>query len=246
MSFVFAGAAVVTAGLGAYKAIDGANQKSKANQLAKNNIFTPEEMPAEVGLGTSLAARNYTNGMPGTADAVNNINRNAASQFYRGSQGATSGGDILDLATRIGQGSNAATNQLGAQQAQYKAGALGQYEGALNNQAQWQSKLYNNNVLQPYMRTANLASSMYGAGQQNMYSGLDDIGSAAVGAAKQYSVGSGTTKQSDFANRANNPVLSAGGGSDSGMGGAGFNPYGQNGSLYPSQAISPYQIPNSL
>lgn len=184
MSFVFAGAAVVTAGLGAYKAIDGANQKSKANQLAKNNIFTPEEMPYEVGLGTDLAARNYTNGMPGTSNARNDINRNAATSFYRGSQGATSGGDILDLATRIGQGSNAATNQLGAQEAQYKSGALGEYEGALGNQAQWRDRLYKNNVLQPYMRTANLAASMYGAGQQNMYSGLDDIGSAAVGYAK--------------------------------------------------------------
>lgn len=184
MSFVFAGAAVVTAGVGAYKAIDGANQKAKAERLAKYNIFTPEEMPAEVGLGTDLAARNYTNGMPGAANARNDINRNAATQFYRGQQGATSGGDILDLATRIGQGTNTATNQLNAQEAQYKSGALGEYENALGNQANWKSKLYNNNTLQPYMRTANLAASMYGAGQQNMYSGIDDISSAAIGYAK--------------------------------------------------------------
>src|ERR1700741_3047515 len=95
-------AGVISAGLGAYKAIDGANQKAKANRLAESNIFSPEEMPYQVGLATDLAARNYTNGMPGEGQARNDINRNAASSFYRGSQGATSGGDILDLATRIG------------------------------------------------------------------------------------------------------------------------------------------------
>lgn len=193
MSYVLAGSAVVTAGLGAYKAIKGGKQSSDAQKLAKQNIFTPEEMPYEVGLGTQLAQRNYQNGMPGAANAVNNINRNAASSFYRGSQGATSGGDVLDLATRIGQGTNAATNQLASQEAQYKSGALGEYEGQLGNQANWQRQLYGNNTLQPYLRTANLAASMYGAGQQNLYGGLDDIGSSAIGAAKAFGGGSTTT-----------------------------------------------------
>jgi len=232
MAFVFAGAAVVSAGLGAYKAIKGANQAADAKRMAKNNIFTPEEMPAEVQLGTDLAARNYTNGMPGDANARNDINRNAASQFYRGSQGATSGGDILDLATRIGQGSNAATNQLNAQEAQYKESALGQYEGALQNQAGWRGKLYNNNTLQPYLRTANLAASMYGAGQQNLYSGLDDIGSAAIGYAKGAATSNPPTVQT-MGQVNGNPYLSAAGG--------GY----QNTSPYPvSGNVVPYQIPN--
>lgn len=186
MTFVLAASAAVSGGLGIYKAIKGANQASEAKRLAKQNIFTPEEMPYEVGLGTDLAARNYTNGMPGMANALNNVNRNAATSFYRGQQGATSGGDILDLASRIGQNTNLATNQLGENEANYKANALGGYENALGNQANWRSKLYQNNVLQPYIRTANLAASMYGAGQQNLYSGLDDIGSTAIGAAKYF------------------------------------------------------------
>lgn len=224
MSFVIA-AAAVTAGVGAYKAINGANQVSAANRLAKQNIFTPEEMPYEVGLGTDLAARNYINGMPGTADATNNINRNAASSFYRGSQGATSGGDVLDLATRIGQGTNAATNQLVTQQAQYKSGALGEYENALGNQANWQKQLYNNNTLQPYLRTAKLAASMYGAGKQNTYSGLDDIASVGTGLAKGLSNTPDPTTP-----RADSPYLQAGG--------AGYTPYSP-----PQQQVTPYQIP---
>lgn len=198
MSYVLAGAAVVAAGTGVYKAVKGANQSAKAERLAKENHFTPEQMPYEVGLGTDLAARNYTNGMPGTGYATDQINRNAASQFYRGSQGATSGGDILDLATRIGYGTNQATNALTNQQAQYKAEALGGYEGALNNQAQWRDRLYQNNTLKPYLRTANLASSMYGAGQQNLYSGLDDVGSAAVGYANATGGGKSKGGQSGY------------------------------------------------
>lgn len=229
----FAAAGLATAGLGAYKAINGANQTAKADRLAKSNIFTPEEMPYQVGLGTQLAQRNYTNGMPGTQDALNNINRNAASTFYKGQNAATSGGDILDLATRIGMGTNQATNQLAQQGAQYKSNALGEYQGALGNEAQWQSKLYNNNTLQPYMRTANLAASMYGAGQQNLYSGLDDVASAGIGFAKGRNPGTTDTTQSTFANRANNPVLSASGG--------GF----EAPSYYPNTPITPYQIPNS-
>lgn len=186
MSYVLAGAAVVSAGAGVYKTVKGAQQASAAKKLAEQNQFVPEQLPYEVGLGTDLAARNYTNRMPGYGNAVNNINRNAASQFYRGSQGATSGADLLDLATRIGGGTNSATNQLNQQEAEYHQQALGGYESALSNQANWQRQLYNNNTLQPYLRTANLAASMYGAGQQNIYSGLDDIGSTAIGAAKAY------------------------------------------------------------
>lgn len=245
MSYILAGSAVVAAGTGVYKAVKGANQSAQANRLAKSNIFTPEEMPYEVGLGTDLAARNYTNGMPGTGDATNNINRNAASTFYKGQNAASSGGDILDLATRIGMGTNNATNQLANQQAEYKSGALGQYEGALGNQAQWQAKLYGNNTLQPYLRTANLAASMYGAGQQNMYSGIDDIGTSALAAGQAFGGGGKTPGASGFDNRANNPVLSAGGGTDSGIGGGGFNAYGQNGSYYPNSKIVPYQLQNN-
>lgn len=186
MAGVFA-AGLVSAGLGVYKAVSGANQASDAKKLAKNNIFSPEELPYEVGLGTDLAARNYTNGMPGEGQARSDINRSGATAFYRGQQGATSGGDILDLATRIGMGTNTATNTLAQQGAQYKASALGEYQSALGNQANWKDRLYKNNVLQPYLRTANLAASMYGAGKTNEYSGLDDIGSTVVGAAKSYS-----------------------------------------------------------
>jgi hypothetical protein len=207
MSFI-AAAAIGSLALGAYKTVKGANQSSAANKLAKNNHFTPEQMPWEVKQATDLAAQNYTNGMPGTAYARQAIDSNAASAFYNGSQGASSGGDLLDLAGKINYGQNQATNQLAAQQAQYKQQALGGYDAALGNQANWQGRLYQNNVLQPYLRTANLAASMYGAGQQNMYSGLDDIGSTVVGAARGYGSGANTAAAAQQYN--GSPVIQPG------------------------------------
>jgi hypothetical protein len=176
-----AAGAIISGGLGVYKAIDGANQKADAKRLATNNKFIPETMPGQVKLATNLAAQNYYNGMPGQAQAAAAINSNGANQFYNGSQAASSGGDLLDLASKINVGQNAATNDLSTRSAEYKANALGGYQSALNNEGRYQDKLYENNVLQPYLRTANAASAMYGAGAQNEFSGLDQIGTAGLG-----------------------------------------------------------------
>lgn len=172
---------ILTAGLGAYKVIDGANQKAQANRLAQNNILQPEQIPGQVKQATQLAAQNYYNGMPGQQNALNNIQRNAGNAMFQGSRGASSGGDILDLASKINVGENAATNDLSAKAAEYRAQAAGAYENALNNAGGYQDKLYKNNVLDPYLRTANTAASLYGAGAQNQFSGLDTIGTAALG-----------------------------------------------------------------
>lgn len=176
-----AAGAILTAGLGAYKAIDGANQKAAAKRLADSNTFTPETIPGQVKTATNLAAQNYYNGMPGAAQAAANIRQSGANQFYNGSQAASSGGDLLDLAAKINQGQNVATNDLATRTAQYKQNALGDYQNALNNEGQWQDKLYQNNTLQPYLRTANTAASLYGAGAQNEFSGLDQISTGALG-----------------------------------------------------------------
>src|SRR6185312_10737505 len=135
---------ILTAGLGAYKVIDGANQKAQANRLAKSNVFTPEQIPGQVKTATNLAAQNYYNGMPGQSVALNNIQRNGGNAFFNGARGASSGGDLLDLASKINVGQNAATNDLSAKAAEYKANAAGAYENALNTEGQYQDKIYKN------------------------------------------------------------------------------------------------------
>jgi len=186
-----AAGAIISGGLGIYKTIEGANQRADAKKLAAGNVFTPMQMPGQVKQATNLAAQNYYNGMPGTQAAQNMISNNSANAYYNGSQGASSGGDLLDLAAKINQGQNVATNNLSLQAANYKSNALGGYENALNNEGDWQGKLYNNNTLQPFLRTANTAASLEGAGAQNMFSGLDQVGTAGLG----YAAGRQSDKQ---------------------------------------------------
>jgi hypothetical protein len=177
MSAVIVGAGAAVLGAG-YKIYSGAKQKSQANQIAKNNTFTPQTMPGQVSLATNLAADNYNNGMPGMTQAQTKIGRNAANAFYNGSQGASSGGDVLDLAARIGQNETDATNQLAGQNAMYKTQALGSYMNALNNEGEWENRLYQNNVKEPYQTKAQTASALLGAGNINEFNGIDGAANA--------------------------------------------------------------------
>ncbi len=205
-----AAAAIVSGGLGVYKAVEGANQRADAKKLAASNVFTPQRMPGQVQLATNLAAKNYYNGLPGTAAAQQMIGRNAAQSYYEGSQGASSGGDLLDLAAKTNMGANMATNNLAQQSANYKAQAAGAYQAALNNEAGWEDRLYQNNELQPYLRKANTAAALEGAGATNMFSGLDQIGTAALGyASAQNQQKNGGDSSYTFGQKNNAPYLSA-------------------------------------
>jgi len=179
-----AAAAIGGLAISAYGVAEGAKQKSAGAKLAAQNQFTPETMPYEVGQATQLAKQNYTNGMPGMSYAKNAIAQNSATSLAAATKGASSGGDIIDAANKEQVSANNATNQLALQAASYKSNALGGYEAALGNQAGWQDKLYQNNTLQPYLRTANTAASLQGAGEQNIYSSLNSADESLVAGAK--------------------------------------------------------------
>lgn len=202
-----AAAALTSAAIGGYEVYQGVKQKSDAKKLASSSILQPEQVPGQVKLATNLAAENYYNGMSGTAAAQQLIKGNGQDAYSKGSQAASSGGDLLDLAAKINQGQDIATNDLALKAANYKSGALGEYEGALGNEAQWQDKLYNNNSLQPFLRTANTAASMYGAGAINEFSGLDQIGTAGLGYAATLNPKIPSTKS--MADKYGTPLLDA-------------------------------------
>lgn len=198
-----AAAAITTAAIGAYGVYKGEKQKSDAKKLAASNKFIPQVMPGQVKEATNLAAENYYNGMPGTDAAKAMITNNGANAYYNASQGASSGGDLLDLAAQINQGSNVATNNLALQGANYKSDALRGYQGALNNEAGWEDRLYKNNVLDPYNNKANTAAAMLGAGETNSARGLDQI----AGAGLNYA--SNKYEQDRFDALKNDPALAA-------------------------------------
>jgi hypothetical protein len=171
---------------GAFKFFEGASQKKQAAQIAKNNPFSPEAMPYQVGLQTKLAQENYTNGMPGEVAAKQGIQQNAANAQANAVKGATSSGDVLDASNKIGLGADDATRKLALQAASYKSNALGGYEAALGQEAGWTDQLYKNNQLQPYLRAANTAASLQGAGAINEAGGIDEAVTGAMAGGQEY------------------------------------------------------------
>lgn len=181
---VGAGGAIIG---GAFKFFEGQSQKKQAAQIAKMNPFIPETMPGAVTQATNLAAQNYTNGMPGQVAAAQGIRQNSGNAYAAASKGATSSGDLLDAANKINAQSLDATRDLAVQAASYKSNALGGYEAALDTQAGWQDKLYKNNTLDPYLRAANTAASLQGAGSLNEAAGIDDAITGIQSGAQEYS-----------------------------------------------------------
>lgn len=168
-----------------FKLFSGNNQVKQANELAKSNVFTPYQIPTQVGQATEMLGNNYRNGMPTTA-AENRIAGSSQTAFNNGVMGASSGGDVLDLATKVNFNQDQALNGLNEQAIKFRDNALGAYVNQLGNEAAYEDKAYQTNVLDPYNRKANAASSMYGAGKTNMFSGLDSLSTSALAGATAY------------------------------------------------------------
>jgi hypothetical protein len=178
-----AGGAIIGSGINYFK---GKSQIDEGKEIAKKNPFQAQRMPDEVKQATELAQQNFTNGMPGMQYAKQGIQQNAGNAFAAASKGASSSGDILDSANKIQSNANTANQDLAMQAASYKSNALGGYEAALNNQAGWQDKLYQNNQLQPYLRAANTAASLIGAGNINESNAIDSAVTGLTAAGQEY------------------------------------------------------------
>ena len=117
-------------------------------------------------------SNNYTT--PGYNLALDNINQNASSQFNNGVQGASSGGDVLDLANKINYGTNNSLNQLAGQNAQGADNALQQYLQA-NSMAGNELVRKNQYDLDQYQRKLNEKAALLQAGNQNSFSAGDNV-----------------------------------------------------------------------
>lgn len=160
---------------GGYKAIAGAKQVRNGKAMAAGNIFQKYHRPGEANLALKLAEEKYRNGrLPGAGLLENQIDGNASAAMAASTQGASSGADVLDAASKINNNSNNAMNQLAMQSAAYKDQALAGYTQQLQNQAGYADKEFQYNVAQPYERTAAAASALIGAGNTNVFSGVDE------------------------------------------------------------------------
>ncbi len=209
--------ALIAAGISAvpqlFKGISGLFQAGKGNRLRKSLVRPTEVVNPLYQQNVALAEQMGRTGLPQQQynNALNNINRNQAGVLRR------FGGSNQSLASIL-RGSNDATMNLDAQDAQARLGnqrfAFGQ-RGIL---AQMQDKAWNYNNVQKYDENMNYANSLIGAGKQNQNSALDGISTIAQNymAGEQGGGGQGGGQVQSSA-------------PSNGMYGTRLNPYGQSG-----------------
>lgn len=175
MSFI--AAAAIAAIPSVISTIDGIGQRRQAKRLRAKAVNPGYQMNTGVLNNAEILRNRYGNyQMPGYNQALNNINSGSASAFNSGVRGASSSGDVLDLATRIAYGTGQQARQLDMNNAQSKDNALSDYMNA--NSAAGQERVNSNAYdRQLYQNQLEEASALYGAGSQNINNGVSGMAS---------------------------------------------------------------------
>lgn len=154
-----------------FKAISGFGQLRRANKIQPNDPgFQVNTGVIDNARVLSQRAGNYS--MPGYNNAVNQIGTATAGAFNQGVQGASSGGDVLDLATKLAYGQSQQLNNIATQNAQGADQALLQ---SLNANAQAGQEYQNKNAYDRdiYQQQLREKAALTQAGNQNLYGALD-------------------------------------------------------------------------
>lgn len=154
-----------------FKLFSGNSQKSQANKI--NPVNPGYQVNQNVIDNANILRNRYSNyTLPGYGVAQDNINRGYQDAFSKGTQGATSGADVSDLAAKLAYGKNVAENNLEAQNAQGKDAALGQYldANAAAGQQYQQKNAYDRDLYQQQLREK---AALTQAGNTNQYNAID-------------------------------------------------------------------------
>lgn len=158
-----------------FKFFSGNSQVRQANRL--HPVEPQFQMNQGIIDNARVLGNRYNNyQMAGYGQAQNNLQTNFSNAFSQGIQGASSGADVLDLATKLNYGQGQGTNQLAFQNAQGKDQALLQ---SLDANASAGNELVKKNMydLQEYQRKLQEKAALLQAGKQNMFSAGDDVAS---------------------------------------------------------------------
>lgn len=190
----------IGAGLsGAISGITGFFQKKKGNQILKDNPRPTEEIPQEVLANQAAAQQMANEGLPSEQyqQAQKNIQRQQAqaitnAQDRRGGL-ATIGG--------IQEGTNTATGNLDAENANARRQNQLNLQNVNNTVAGWRDKTWAYNQRDKYNQNYQYAMGLIGAGNSNMLKGADKLlgGIVGAGAAGAFNGGGGGSSVAGFA-----------------------------------------------
>lgn len=159
-----------------FKGIKGISQINQSNAMHPNN--PGYQMNQGVIDNAKTLSDQYGNYLlPGYSQAKSNIDNTFQNAFSSGVQGATSGGDVLDLATRMAYGKNNAYNNLDIQNAQGKQSALASYlqGNAAAGQEYVNKNAYDRDIYQGQLREK---AALKQAGEANLFGGIDQAAGA--------------------------------------------------------------------
>lgn len=171
-----AGGAELAGGL--IKGLVGGHQKREGKRLLNSLQYPTEGLPSEITQNQVAAQQQAATGLPSEqyANAMKNIQRQQlfalkSAHDRRGGLGAIAG---------IQQGTNDATLNLDAKDAQMRLANQQNLQNVNNQVAGWKSRLFNYNVRDKYNRDYQYGQNLVGYGNQNQFAGLDQ-GIAGIG-----------------------------------------------------------------
>lgn len=165
---------------GLLSGITGFFQKKQGNKLLSQNPFPTEAMPSEVLANQQIAEGAATQGLPSEEyqQAQKNIQRNQVAAM----NSATDRRSGVASIGAIQEGTNNATGQLDAANAEARRQNIGQLENVNSQVASWKDKLFDWNQRAKYEQNRQYGLSLVGAGNANLIGGADKLIGGLVGA----------------------------------------------------------------
>lgn len=158
------------------KAGFGAIQAHRGNKLAKQAIRPTYNIPsAENNYLANAQAMAQNSRLPGQSAIEENIGGSTAGAIRAGQE---SGDPVAQMALLAGVNANQnqALTNVGVQGAQMQQQNKMNLQGALQNYAGYQDKAFDINSMQQFQDKTKAASALKGAGIQNLWGGLENIG----------------------------------------------------------------------
>lgn len=164
-----------------FKTIAGGFQFGKGNKL-ENEITRPlMDIPESAKEALSLARNQASQKLlPGQGYYETQLDKNQSRSLAAVRESATNPAQIAEAALRIGDQTDDSILNMAIRGAERYDMNQRNLQDQLGAMADWEQLQFEMNELEPFLDDAALASSLQGAGLQNMFGGLDSLGANAA------------------------------------------------------------------
>lgn len=155
----------------------GAFQKNQAKRMMDDNVRPTYSTPDEINKLLAIAKNNASlSQMPGRNFAMQELDANVANAATSITEASSSSAGAMAALTNLQANRGSEVRQMALEDANFQLQQDELLKQALELKASFTDKEFQLNEMQPFQDTAMAAGAMYGAGTQNMYSGIEGIG----------------------------------------------------------------------